>query len=247
MSSYPGGKAGAGVWQRLICEIPPVRTWISCFAGHCAVTRHLRPAQRTIVLDKDPEVIQWWRKYDHVDCVHGCGIEWLAERYGHLPDLETTNQASRYQVCETRDLSTFVYADPPYPAATRSKHRIYRYELSDDQHRQLLAVLLILPCNVMVHSRPNPVYACALSHWRTWTYEAMTRGGIATEQVWVNYPPPTELHDYRWIGANKREREKLARRCNNLLRKIRTLPEWERRQLLAAVADSFGDSTRCGR
>lgn len=239
MSTYPGGKSGAGVWQRLICEIPPVRTWISCCAGHCAVTRHLRPANRMIVVDLDLEICEWWSQFTHVEVWPGDCCEYLISRF-HLKRPGSRGSAARYQTLLEKDPTTFVYADPPYPFCTRSKDRLYRHEFTDAQHRDLLDVLVALPCNVLVHSRPNPLYCAALDGWRSWTYEAMTRGGIATEQVWCNYQPPGELHDYRWIGGNKRVREKLARRRRNLIRRLRRLPDLERRQLLAAVADEFG-------
>lgn len=91
-----------------------------------------------------------------------------------------------------------------------------------------------------MRSNPNQLYRERLAGWRTWTYRAQTRGGPATEQVWANYPEPDQLHDYRWIGRSKREREKLARRRRRLIRWLDCLPARERDQLLAAVADRFG-------
>ena len=41
----------------------------------------------------------------------------------------------------------------------------------------------------------------------------MTRGGrLATEWVWMNYPEPIALHDYRYLGEDFREREPIKRK-----------------------------------
>ena len=59
MSSYPGGKSGAGIYQRLINLIPPHQVLIVPFAGHCGVVRNIRPAEHTIVIEK---ILETWRR-----------------------------------------------------------------------------------------------------------------------------------------------------------------------------------------
>lgn len=83
MSSYPGGKSGAGIFQRLINLIPRHRILIVPFAGHCGVVRNIKPAEHTIVIDRSPVVCQWWwdwsrTKNGRAIAIHNCdGIEWL--------------------------------------------------------------------------------------------------------------------------------------------------------------------------
>lgn len=134
--------------------------------------------------------------------------------------------------------NVFVYADPPYLLSSRRNgRRYYEHEMTDADHARLLEVLVALPCLVMVSHYPCEKYCAALSDWRTFTFQAPTRRGTATEQVWCNYPSPTVLHDVRWLGRNKREREKLMRRRRNLLGKIRRLSPVERQSLLDAVSE----------
>jgi len=88
VSSYPGGKSGAGIYQRLINLIPPHRQLIVPFAGHCGVVRNIRPAEHTVVIDQDPSVCQWWDDWSRTKRgrnleIHHCdGIEWLRFRLG---------------------------------------------------------------------------------------------------------------------------------------------------------------------
>lgn len=87
-STYPGGKSGAGVYQRLINLIPPHRVLIVPFAGHCGVTRNIRPAEHTIVIDRDASVCEWWDQWRRSKRgraleIHHCdGIEWLRYHAG---------------------------------------------------------------------------------------------------------------------------------------------------------------------
>lgn len=87
-SSYPGGKSGAGVFQRLINLIPQHRVLITAFAGQCGVARNIKPAEHTIVIDADADVCQWWDNWRRSPAgrdleIHHCdGIEWLRHRFG---------------------------------------------------------------------------------------------------------------------------------------------------------------------
>jgi hypothetical protein len=84
------------------------------------------------------------------------------------------------------------------------------------------------------------MYGSVLADWRRYSFQSQTRGGTAKEWVWCNYPVPSELQDYRWLGRNRRERFKLVRREENLIDKLGRLPAIERNALLAAVDSHFG-------
>lgn len=141
-------------------------------------------------------------------------------------------------------MDTLVYCDPPYQLETRKSETRYRHDWTDDDHRRFLKIALKLPCLVMISGYWSSLYDETLQEWRRISFPAMTRGGIATEYVWMNYPEPDQLQDYRYLGRDKRERFKLLRRRRNLLGKLRRLPPRERNALLMAIATEFGD---CGR
>lgn len=50
---YPGGKNGAGVYQRIINLMPPHEVYIEPFLGSGAVLAHKRPALVNIGIDLD--------------------------------------------------------------------------------------------------------------------------------------------------------------------------------------------------
>lgn len=100
-NSYPGGKSGAGIYQRLINLIPRHRILIVPFAGHCGVVRNIRPAEHTIVIDQNPTVCQWWADWSRSEKgrsieIHNCdGIEWLRHRLGCTEYSDSSGRDSR--------------------------------------------------------------------------------------------------------------------------------------------------------
>lgn len=137
--------------------------------------------------------------------------------------------------------SEFVYADPPYLFETRKQkdRAIYRHEYRYSDHMALLDVLFKLPCDVMVSGYRSELYDDMLRGWHSDTIEAMTRGGtMATEVIWMNYPPPKHLHDYRYLGGNYRERERIKKKKNRWAQRWAGMDRLERLAILAAIEEA---------
>jgi len=89
---------------------------------------------------------------------------------------------------------TLCYVDPPYLPETRSpankydlKHRMYRHELTVDDHRDLLEFLKTLEGYVVLSGYPSALYDDALAGWRRASCEALADGARArTEVLWIN-------------------------------------------------------------
>jgi len=218
--TYPGGKGA--VFQRIINLMPPHRVYIETHAGGASVALNKRPARLNYLIDLDSEALAniaipdaaRWR------LVNADAVTWL-RRFEFQGD-------------------EFIYCDPPYLMSTRRQHRqLYRYELTTADHIKLLDCLTSLPCMVMISGYYSDLYASRLvSGWRTETFQAMTRGGqMATEWLWMNYPAPVALHDYRHLGDNFRERERIKRKKQRWAAKWANLPTLERQAILSAIAE----------
>ena len=125
MSSYDGGKGGAGVYQWIINQLPPHDTYIEAFLGDGAVLRHKRPARRSIAIEINAAVVaERWRGHG----IPGC----------------TVIHGDAFAVLD-RDWSadTLIYLDPPYLMETRSSQRqLYAFELAEhDEHLALLHLI----------------------------------------------------------------------------------------------------------
>ena len=175
---------------------------------------------------------------------------------GDVTDVESGGMRSpRWQVSQGDGLAflrsyrfqgdELVYCDPPYLMETRSSGRLYTCEMSDGGHRKLLKILKRLPCMVMVSGYWSELYGSSLAGWRSLSFEACTRGGMATEWLWMNFPPAVALHDYRHLGSNRRQREQLKRQKARWIARLGRMDELKRAALLSAIQE-YSSSTVCG-
>ncbi len=225
--SYYGGKSGAGVYQKIINQIPPHHVFISGFLGYCGIIRHKRPAAINLGFDLDAEVIQTWNGIQHPP-----GSRWCFQEQDTLSVLESLyepNNPLRSYIKLLND-QVFLYLDPPYLIESRSDPRTrYKHEFLPLDHQRLLAVVRTLTCPVAISHYPTPLYDELLEHgWRYIDFQATTRRGVATERLYLNYPEPTELHDYSYLGENYKERERIKLKFDRWKKNLSQLPPLER-------------------
>ena len=226
--TYPGGKNGAGIFQKIINLMPPHETYIEPFLGSGAVMRLKKPARLNIGIDLDTAAIAKFRDAagEIATLISGDGGLCRFEQRDALEFLESYPFAG----------SELVYCDPPYMHETRTRKNLYRFEMSDPEHARLLALIRKLPCPVMISGYWTRTYARALKSWNSISFEAVTRSGrMATEWLWFNFPEPVALHDYRYLGNTFRERERIKRKKLRWAHRLAIMPILERRALLAAL------------
>jgi hypothetical protein len=236
--AYPGGKNGSGVFQTIINLMPPHPVYIEPFLGGGAIMRLKRPAALNIGIDLDSAVIARMR-----DAAGGIVSSGDADRNAKSSD---GGPPARFRLLKENALEflrsykftgeELVYCDPPYMHETRTRKDLYQFEMSDAQHVELLKIVRSLPCRVMISGYWTRLYAKKLSDWSSTTFQAVTRSGrVATEWLWFNFPEPVALHDYRYLGANFRERERIKRKKLRWANRLNTMPTLERRALLSAL------------
>ena len=225
MTTYPGGKGGAGVCQQIINQMPPHALYIEAFLGSGAVLRAKKPARSSIAIEIDADVITTFSgesgRVPGLTLICGDAIEWMEDA-----------AANRYVSSDT-----LIYCDPPYVRSSRRSPRdLYKFEMTDKQHLELLNLLDSLDCLVIISGYYSDLYDQRLRGWRMHYFQTSTHGGTpATEFLWMNYPPPIELHDYRYLGNNFREREKLKRRKARWLARLQRMQPIERYAMLDAI------------
>lgn len=92
------------------------------------------------------------------------------------------------------DSETLHYVDPPYVHDTRysgaKTGRVYRHEMSDQDHEELLKVLLELEGKVIVSGYPSEVYNDYLAKWKRVDTSARISSGrgtdVRTECLWIS-------------------------------------------------------------
>ena len=216
--SYFGGKSGSGTFQSLINNIPPHRQYIETHLGAGAIMRMKFPAVKNYGIDIDKKIIDGWSGGSAFQFVVMDAVQFIKNKC-ILVDLE----------------GAFIYCDPPYLIKTRKSGKQYRFEYSERQHVELLETILTVGCDVMISGYWSELYNDILSDWNSFCFESMTRHGKCTEWVWFNYPRPTVLHDYQYLGDTYRERERIKRKRNRRIRSIKRMPALERNALLSEM------------
>jgi len=132
-----------------------------------------------------------------------------------------------------------VYCDPPYMHETRGRSDTYEFEMTNAQHANLLRILRTLPCRVMISGYWTSLYAEMLEDWNHSTFTTTNRAGNrTTEWLWYNFEKPLELHDYRYLGSDFRERERIKRKKARWVARIRRQSPLEHQALLAALVEA---------
>lgn len=80
-----------------------------------------------------------------------------------------------------------IYADPPYVLSTRRGKKIYRCEMLDDEHAELLDALDQHPGPVLLSGYDNDLYVKRLKHWARQSMTAQAEFGLQRQEVlWLN-------------------------------------------------------------
>jgi len=207
--------------------MPPHKVYAELYCRTAAIYQNKRKTERNILNDIDVKVYEHWQ-----------------EKPEAFTEFEIYNQDALVFIDCNEPLfnreDTLLYLDPPYPfSSRRCKTDIYRHEMTDDQHRALLGRIQQLKCKVVISSYQNPLYLEALEDWSYFEFTTTTHRGASIESVWFNYPFPAELHDYRYIGKDYRERERIMNVQKRTLSKMQRLPLLERKALLQYLSDNL--------
>ncbi len=247
--SYPGGKAN--VFRTLLMQMPPHYTYIEPFLGAGGVFFRKKAARLNIGIDADAAVIDaamdkmpsghtWIREGDFFG-LHGWQYSYGED--GGIRFLLLVGSALDYFRNSVSSPGTFVYADPPYLASTLSRpgRKHYDVEFGEGDHGDMLRLLRRDVGMVMVSGYWSGMYAKELVDWRSFSYEAMTRSGkTATEWCWCNYEEPAVLHDWAFLGADYRVRERIKKKEARWLVRLGNMEYQERLALLSAIYSRFG-------
>lgn len=219
--TYDGGKNAT--FRHIVNQMPPHDVYLELFLGSGAVLRNKRPARQDIGVELDPAQCEAVRRA--------------------LPSALIMQADAMEFVREFKfpaGAVGLIYADPPYLLSTRSsQRRLYAYEFCENvEHIELLTALRQVPALVMVSGYRSELYDHHLQGWRRVEWQAVKRNGeMATECLWCNFPAPLELHDWRYLGSNKDERQRMKRKKESFARKLRAMSPLERGAVLSAIRE----------
>jgi DNA adenine methylase len=215
--TYIGSKNGNGVIHAIINNIPAHTRYFELFAGSAAVFHNKKPALFNYLSEINPS---------QADKLKASITSAIVKNVSALSVIDTF----------VFDGSDMIYLDPPYPfSSRRSGKKLYAYEMTDDDHLQLLSSIRTLNCFVMISTRHNELYDQVLHDWRKLEISTADRGGPATELLYMNYPEPTVLHQYNMLGINCTDRQRINRKIDRLKIKLSMLPALERYAIIQDI------------
>lgn len=264
MTSKPrivGGKSGSGVYQRIISLMPPHPAFYGeFFLGSGAIMRRKLPA--AVNRGYEINATNWsafdpgagWSDATSSDADVRSYFRELG--VGGLAALNVVNRDA-FAALELYDATSafwgfhppaesLIYLDPPYLMESRStKQKYYQNELLDvgdltgePGHLQLLRLIKAVPCRVMISHYRHPLYDRELKGWRRVDIPTSNRAGKRTiESVYCNFPEPFELHDYRYLGSDYHDRDRIKKKKNRWLAHLDAMPSAERYAIIGAIEE----------
>ncbi|HGL6357674.1 TPA: DNA adenine methylase [Citrobacter amalonaticus] len=237
--SYLGSKAASGVYQKIIAEMPPHDTYIETHLGGGAVMLRKPPAKVSWGIDIDPNTIEAFNQ-DNPEFLDALGNSLFIDVNDAVNYLES--KLRRHAVDGITEFEkmgrVLIYSDPPYLPETRTSRARYRHEYTIADHERLLTCLLSLPENVSVilSGYPSQLYDTMLAGWRTREFQAMTRGGVRTEKIWMNYQEG-QAYSHAFAGRDYNDRARIKRKVARWRDKFAALPPAERLAIMTALCE----------
>lgn len=227
--SYLGSKAASGVYQKIIAEMPPHDVYIETHLGGGAIMLRKPPAKVNWGIDIDPQTVEAFNQGnpDFLDRLADTLFIDVGDAVEFLRRFDYTSVGR-----------VLIYSDPPYLHEARSSSARYRYEYTVSDHHRLLQCLCSMPENVsvIVSGYPSSVYDNALRGWRSREFQAMTRGGVRTEKIWMNYPEGA-AYSHTFAGKDYNDRYRIKRKAQRWKNKFAALPPAERLAIMAALGE----------
>lgn len=213
---YFGSKQASGAYQAIISQMPPHDLYIETHLGGGAVMRLKPPAARSIGIDLDQAAL------DSFSCPYPVELV-CADAHRFIDEIDYA-----------RSGRVLLYVDPPYLHSTRRGKSRYRYEYTDADHVELIRKLQSVPAYVILSGYPSSLYDSLLSDWRTVKFQSMTRGGVRTEKLWMNFDSGF-VHWHSYAGRNFTDRQRIKRKASRWAAKFQQLPPAERLAILDAL------------
>jgi len=215
---YFGGKNGSGTYQAIINKIPPHKRYIELCLGSGAILNNKKPALENFGIEINSETIAKFTYSPFAFIVCADIFTWTKENW------------------KLFDKDTFVYVDPPYPLNSRKNSvEVYKHEFTDQQHADIIKLIKTMPAMVAISTYKNHLYGTELKDWNLFNFQSQTRKGPATEYLYMNYPSPIELHDYSFLGKNFTDRQRIKRKIEREITKLKNLPALERQAIISQI------------
>lgn len=113
--------------------------------------------------------------------------QYLPQFIERLRGVVIENRDAAAIIAEQDSADVLFYIDPPYLTQTRTKKRVYDFEMTDDQHETLLRQLKSVSGMVALSGYASELYQDYLGDWRRIDFKTVAdRQAERTECLWLN-------------------------------------------------------------
>ena len=102
-------------------------------------------------------------------------VEGLPAVSARLRRVAILNQPALEVIRQQDGAATLFYLDPPYLHETRATTGNYQHEMTEENHRELLAIIKQCQGKVLLSGYPNPLYDGELTGWKRLISKSTTR------------------------------------------------------------------------
>lgn len=104
-----------------------------------------------------------------------------------LKEAQIENTDALRLIERYNDENTLIYCDPPYLQSLRKKN-MYKCEMTDQQHIELLKLLKKSNSKIILSGYDNELYNSELTDWNTAEKQTTAQMGLhRTEKLWMNF------------------------------------------------------------
>ncbi len=230
LETYDGGKGASGTYQTLINYIPPHTDYVEPFAGSGTIARYKKVADVTFLFDLDKDVITHWKR-------------WIVQSPNRVMQFRTLNKCGIDFLESLADYpamffgkTLFIFIDPPYLRETRKqKAPLYKHELTKEEHIRILTGIKNSPHSIMITAYENDLYNKYLKDWNQIPFYNQTHQGRVKEMMYINYEVPDILHDYRYLGIDFTDRQRIKRKIDRWVKGLLKLDPKERNAIIQSI------------
>lgn len=107
----------------------------------------------------------------------------------HLVQIERMDALRLIERYNNADV--LMYLDPPYLRSTRKSGALYKNEMDEGDHHELLSLIVKSRAKIVISGYDSELYNHALQGWQTdRTMSQTTSAQMAQEMIWMNFEPP---------------------------------------------------------
>lgn len=133
-----------------------------------------------------------WKTRGLTQRARGMSVRWqrvpaeLTQLAWRLADAEIENRPALDVMRRFAASDCLIYADPPYLPRTRTQ-KMYAQEMSQDEHVEMLNVLLGHPGPVVLSGYDNDLYNESLSGWKQVAFKPpkVEKAAVRMEKLWI--------------------------------------------------------------